>query len=299
MPTVLVIVLASPTRYSTTEEKFPEDIAELVRHRYPSQEKRLFDDVLATFVLHHPEHGHSVILPIISCIIDGTMEYNRNTPPCALLIALVCQAMIYNTCSEMQKEYSEQSALACGEVLRVITHYNRPIFKAAHHHKNENKPLRPLSPCITDILIAAPLGAYPTTIIQYGGVKGKYAAGKLKPPSVVMAFSRGSGKHPQLVPSTPRWAVAKGAGEILSVCDEEVARYKNATLTATVVSTLLLPPPATSMDEHLVAGLPALEPYARTWGECHGLMGEWWRGSKSGGEWVDGVWWEMWGEGEQ
>ncbi|KAL5139572.1 Protein GIGANTEA [Glycine soja] len=90
---------------------------------------------------------------------------------------------------------------------------------------------------------------------------GKYAAGELKPPST--ASSRGSGKHPQLVPSTPRWAVANGAGVILSVCDDEVARNETATLTAAAVPALLLPPPTTALDEHLVAGLPALEPYAR------------------------------------
>lgn len=58
-----------------------------------------------------------------------------------------------------------------------------------------------------------------------------------------IASSRGSGKHPQLMPSTPRWAVANGAGVILSVCDEEVARYETATLTAAAVPALLLPPP--------------------------------------------------------
>lgn len=85
----------------------------------------------------------------------------------------------------MQKEYSEQWALACGEILRILTHYNRPIYKVVQqeggadrssrgshastskfadseprlpsmHH--ERKPLRPLSPWITDILVAAPLG---------------------------------------------------------------------------------------------------------------------------------------------
>uniref|UniRef100_A0A1D1ZDG0 Protein GIGANTEA n=1 Tax=Anthurium amnicola TaxID=1678845 RepID=A0A1D1ZDG0_9ARAE len=63
--------------------------------------------------------------------------------------------------------------------------------------------------------------------------------------------------------STPRWAVANGAGVILSVCDEEVARYETANLTAAAVPALLLPPPTTPLDEHLVAGLPPLEPYAR------------------------------------
>lgn len=266
-----------------TSEQFPEDISELVRHRYPSQEKRLFDDVLATFVLHHPEHGHTVILPIISCIIDGTMEYDRSTPPFASFISLVCPTN--------DNEYSEQWALACGEILRILTHYNRPIFKAEHQHnvttdrsssgseastsnsnhgqtsspsgQNEVKPLRPLSPWITDFLLAAPLGIRSDYFRWCGGVMGKYAGGELKPPSVVMASSRGSGKHPQLIPSTPRWAVANGAGVILSVCDEEVSRYETATLTAAAVPALLLPPPTTSMDEHLVAGLPALEPYAR------------------------------------
>nr|KAJ0190009.1 hypothetical protein LSAT_V11C800426840 [Lactuca sativa] len=78
-----------------------------------------------------------------------------------------------------------------------------------------------------------------------------------------MASLCGSGKHPQLMLSTPRWAVADDVGVILSLCDEEVARYETATLTATAVPALLLPPPTTAMDEHLVAGLPALETYAR------------------------------------
>ncbi|CAN4118105.1 unnamed protein product [Withania somnifera] len=261
-----------------TSEQFPEDIAELIRNRYPSKENRLFDDILATFVLHHPEHGHAVVHPIISCIIDGTLEYDKSSPPFASFISLVC--------SSSEKEYSEQWALACGEILRILTHYNRPIFKVDHQDngadrstsgshtstsksaysepgvpsiQHEKKPLRPLSPWITDILLAAPLGIRSNYFRWCGGVMGKYAAGELKPPS--SAASRGSGKHPQLLPSTPRWAVANGAGVILSVCDEEVARYETATLTAAAVPSLLLPPPTTPMDEHLVAGLPPLEPY--------------------------------------
>mgnify|MGYP002775701981 FL=1 len=75
--------------------------------------------------------------------------------------------------------------------------------------------------------------------------------------------TKGPGKHPQLMPSTPRWAVANGAAVILSVCDDEVARYETADLTAAAVPALLLPPPATALDQHLVAGLPPLEPFAR------------------------------------
>ncbi|KAL8514304.1 hypothetical protein ACS0TY_013422 [Phlomoides rotata] len=263
-----------------TSEQFPDDIAELIRSRYPYRENRLFDDVLATFVLHHPEHGHAVILPIISCIIDRTLEYDRSGPPFASFISLFCP--------NSENEYSEQWALACGEILRILTHYNRPIYQLERQENEsdrsssgdhastskstagepprppaqpERKPLRPLSPWITDILLAAPLGIRSDYFRWCGGVMGKYAAGELKPP--LTATSHGSGKHPQLMPSTPRWAVANGAGVILSVCDEEVARYETATLTAAAVPALLLPPPTTPMDEHLVAGLPALEPYAR------------------------------------
>ncbi|KAJ8760605.1 hypothetical protein K2173_015272 [Erythroxylum novogranatense] len=264
-----------------TSEQFPDDIAELIRNRYPSQEKLLFDDVLATFVLHHPEHGHAVVLPIISCIIDGTLVYDKSNPPFASFISLVCP--------DSENEYSEQWALACGEILRILTHYNRPIYKMEQHNgemersssssqatssgsidagsrqiplvQQERKPSRPLSPWITDILLAAPLGIRSDYFRWCSGVMGKYAAGELKPPT--SGSSRGSGKHPQLMPSTPRWAVANGAGVILSVCDDEVARYETATLTAVAVPALLLPPPTTAFDEHLVAGLPALEPYAR------------------------------------
>ncbi|XP_027358338.1 protein GIGANTEA-like isoform X2 [Abrus precatorius] len=189
----------------------------------------------------------------------------------------------------LMNEYSEQWALACGEILRILTHYNRPIYKIERQYhetegssssshamtsdyvdgesghnsmmQQEKKPIRLLSPWITDILLAAPLGIRSDYFRWCSGVMGKYAAGELKPPTTVS--SRGSGKHPQLMPSTPRWAVANGAGVILSVCDDEVARYETATLTAAAVPALLLPPPATALDEHLVAGLPALEPYAR------------------------------------
>lgn len=262
-------------------EQFPEDLAELIRSRYPFDEKRLFDDVLATFVLHHPEHGHAVVLPIISIIIDGTLVYDKERPPFASFISLFCP--------NDENEYSEQWALACGEILRILTHYNRPIYKHERQKSPENctsckdyatcsnasdaksshsssvqserRTSRPLSPWITDILLAAPLGIKSDYFRWCGGVMGRYAAGELKPPMI--ASSRGNGKHPQLMPSTPRWAVANGAGVILSVCDEEVARYETASLTAVAVPALLLPPPTTSLDEHLVAGLPALEPYAR------------------------------------
>jgi len=101
---------------------------QLIRNRYPSKEILLFDDVLgiyaflhvsftyvwlniyvvttfifilceitlyftfhpATFVLHHPEHGHAVVLPIISCIIDGTLVYDKASPPFASFISSVC-----------------------------------------------------------------------------------------------------------------------------------------------------------------------------------------------------------------
>ncbi|KAJ8427982.1 hypothetical protein Cgig2_017469 [Carnegiea gigantea] len=159
-------------------EQFTEDIAELIRNRYPSDQKRLFDDVLATFVLHHPEHGHAVVLPIISIIIDGTLVYDKDKPPFASFISLFCP--------NEENEYSEQWALACGEILRILTHYNRPIYKveqqqgehdstrngdhattssAADHGSShpssvnsERRLSRPLSPWITDILLAAPLG---------------------------------------------------------------------------------------------------------------------------------------------
>ncbi|XP_050893414.1 protein GIGANTEA [Lathyrus oleraceus] len=234
-----------------TSEQFADDIAELIRNRYPSKEILLFDDVLATFVLHHPEHGHAVVLPIISCIIDGTLVYDKTSPPFASLISLVCP--------KNENEYSEQWALACGEILRILTHYNCPIYKMERQSSSgnlattseplngysalaqEKKPIRPLSPWITDMLLAAPVGIRSDYFRWCSGVMGKYAAGELKPPST--ASSRGSGKHPQLVPSTPRWAVANGAGVILSVCDDEVARNGTAILTAAAFPALLLPPP--------------------------------------------------------
>ena len=83
-------------------------------------------------------------------------------------------------CCFFQNKYSEQWALACGEILRILTHYNRPIYKIEQNLSEpdrsdsgnlattsnspnrdvqpERKTLRPLSPWITDILLAAPLG---------------------------------------------------------------------------------------------------------------------------------------------
>ncbi|MQM13987.1 hypothetical protein Taro_046913 [Colocasia esculenta] len=74
-----------------TSEQFPEDVAQLIQNYYPSKEGRLLDEVLAIFVLHHPEHGHAVVHPILSCIIDGTLVYNKNDPPFSSFISLVSQ----------------------------------------------------------------------------------------------------------------------------------------------------------------------------------------------------------------
>ncbi|CAL0328559.1 unnamed protein product [Lupinus luteus] len=272
-----------------TPEQFEDDIAKLIHSRYPSRELLLFDHVLAALVLHHPERGHAIVHPIISCIVDGTLVYDKTSPPFASFTSLVCP--------ESENDYSEQWALACGEILRILTHYNRPIYKTKRKYcetetsideshgttseflgresghnalmQQDKKPIRPLTPWITDILLAAPLGIKSDYFRWCSGVMGKYAAGELKPPTT--ASSRGSGKHPQPMPSTPRWAVANGAGVILSVCDEEVASYETATLTAAAVPALLLPPPATALDEELVAGLPALEPYARLFHRYYAL----------------------------
>lgn len=262
-------------------EAFGHDLSELVRSHYPHGEASLLDDVLAMFILHHPEHGHAILHALLSCILDGTIIYNKKTPPFGSFISL------FSPSSEhLQKDISEQWALACGEILRVLTHYNRPISKAEccrsvgtstdisgceasssnapqTHQDLERKTLtRLLTPWITDCLLAAPLGVKSDYFRWCGGVMGKYAAGgELKPPTTV--GSKGPGKHPQLMPSTPRWAVANGAAVILSVCDDEVLRYETADLTAAAVPALLLPPPATALDDHLVAGLPPLEPFAR------------------------------------
>lgn len=263
-------------------ESFGHDVSELVRNHYPHNETSLLDDVLAKFILHHPEHGHAILHALLSCILDGTIVYDKKAPPFGSFISL------FSPSSEhLQKDVSEQWALACGEILRVLTHYNRPVSKAEsshlaklpsllsggceassssapHPHQDpERKTLtRLLTPWITDSLLAAPLGVKSDYFRWCGGVMGKYAAGgELKPPTTV--GSKGPGKHPQLMPSTPRWAVANGAAVILSVCDDEVLRYETADLTAAAVPALLLPPPATALDDHLVAGLPPLEPFAR------------------------------------
>ncbi|XP_027935549.1 protein GIGANTEA isoform X2 [Vigna unguiculata] len=159
----------------------------------------------------------------------------------------------------MERQYGETERSSSGSHATTSEPINGKSVHNSLTHQ-EKKPIRPLSPWITDILLASPVGIRSDYFRWCSGVMGKYAAGELKPPSTA---SRGSGKHPQLVPSTPRWAVANGAGVILSVCDDEVARNETATLTAAAVPALLLPPPTTALDEHLVAGLPALEPYAR------------------------------------
>ncbi|EFJ38770.1 hypothetical protein SELMODRAFT_140066 [Selaginella moellendorffii] len=258
-------------------DSFPEDIAELVRDHYPHKEPCLLDDVLATFVLHHPEHGHTILHPLLSCVIDGTLAYSKTTPPFGSFVS------VFGVSSE--RDLTEQWALACGEILRLLTHYNRPIYKSESSADGEKRsssdsgdpadrdgsgspdngrraPKRLLTPWITDSLLAAPLGTKSDYFRWCGGVLGKYAGGgDLRPPTT--GDGKGHGKHPQLLSSTPRWAVANGAAVISSVCDDEVLRYETADLTAAAVPALLLPPPSTSLDEHLVAGLPPLEPFAR------------------------------------
>ncbi|XP_057862401.1 protein GIGANTEA isoform X1 [Cryptomeria japonica] len=274
-----------------TSEEFPHDIAEIIHCHYPNEEVCLLDDVLATFVLHHPEHGHTFIHPLLSLIIDRIVIYDKKIPPFSSFISLFSPSSKLHF--PWQKDYPEQWGVACLGILRVLTHYNRPLLdnevdraqngatersasgNSASTSKSrdkeplgdcaqqyqEKKPLRLLTPWITDSLLATSMGIRSDYFRWCGGVMGKYAAGgELKPP--ITAGGQGPGKHPQLMPSTPRWAVANGAGVILSVCDDEVARYESVNLTSTAVPVLLLPPPTTALDEHLIAGLPPLEPFA-------------------------------------
>ncbi|KAJ7544714.1 hypothetical protein O6H91_09G090500 [Diphasiastrum complanatum] len=277
-------------------ESFVDDITELARSHYPQEVVCLLDDVLATIVLKCPEHAHAILHPLLSCVIDGTLTYNKKNPPFGSFVTL------FSPSSE--RDVTEQWVLACGEVLRILTHYNRPIYKAAlgtsitnidcssgtsgHYGSsnisqkgNEDKlyisdkqgkmPQRLLTPWITDSLLAAPLGIRSDYFRWCGGVVGKYATGReLQPPTTAVG-GRGLGKQPQLLSSTPRWAVANGAAVISSVCDDEVSRYETADLTAAAVPALLLPPPATAFDEHLVAGLPPLEPYAHLFHRYYGI----------------------------
>ncbi|KAG6419948.1 hypothetical protein SASPL_116462 [Salvia splendens] len=233
-------------------EQFHQDLEEVIRGRYPCNEKTLFDDVLAALVVHHPDQGSTVIVPIISCIIDGLLEYHSTNPPFPSFISLVRPDSNVD---------SEELVLAYGEILRILTHYNRPVYR--RHTKGSSTSStescsgscsRPLSPWITDMLLQAPQRIRTHYFRWCGGVAGTYAPTQLKQAS--------TGRHHVLMTSTPIWAVANGTAVILSVCDEEVARYQTATLTEAAVQAVLLPPETAPKDEHPIADLPALEPYA-------------------------------------
>ncbi|KAL1561502.1 protein GIGANTEA-like isoform X2 [Salvia divinorum] len=234
-------------------EQFPHELEEVIRSRYPCNENTLFDDVLAALVVHHPDQGSAVVVPIVSCIVDGLLEYHSNNPPFPSFVSLVRPDSNVD---------SEELVLAYGEILRILTHYNRPVYR--RHAKGSSSSStescsglcsRPLSPWITDMLLQAPLGIRTHFFRWCGGVAGTYAPTQLKQAS--------TGKHHVLMTSTPIWAVANGTAVILSVCDEEVARYQTHTLTAAAVQAVLLPPETATKDEHPITDLPVLEPYAR------------------------------------
>ncbi|KAL2651856.1 hypothetical protein R1flu_019984 [Riccia fluitans] len=258
-------------------ESFVDEIGELVRDHYPTSEECLIDDVLATFVLHYPEHGYAVLHALLSCVIDGTLRYNKTTPPFGSFISLFS--------SSNEEALTEQWALACGEILRVLTHYNRPTFKddtgdpsSSSSSEGSGKPsqdrscrddrerrsrTRLLTPWIVDCLLAAPASIRSDYFQWCAGFMGKYAAREeLRPPTTAVG-GRSRGKQPQLLPSSPRWAIASGAAVIVSVCDDEVSRYETADLTAAAVPALLIPPPPAQNEHPVVSGSPVLEPYAR------------------------------------
>ncbi|KAL3700067.1 hypothetical protein R1sor_018089 [Riccia sorocarpa] len=257
-------------------ESFVDEIGELVREHYPTSEHCLIDDVLATFVLHYPVHGHAVLHAILSCVIDGTVVYDKTTPPFGSFISLFR--------SSDEGAFTEQGALACGEILRVLTHYNRPTLKddtglssgnpssssssdgsgkSGQDERDGRLRTRLLTPWIVDSLLAAPPSMRSDYFQWCGGFMGKYATREeLRPPTTV-AGAGTRGKQPLLLPSSPRWAVAIGAAVIVSVCDDEVSRYGTADLTAAAVPALLIPPPTAQNERLVISGLPLLEPYAR------------------------------------
>lgn len=81
-------------------------------------------------------------------------------------------------------------------------------------------------------------------------------------PGVTVMVGKRADSQPELLPSTPRWAVANGTAVLLAVCEDEVARYGSVNLTAAAVPALLLPPSTDRGDERLVQGMPCLDPLA-------------------------------------
>ena len=68
---------AAATNYS----QFQQQLTNTILQYYPSEVKTVLDEVLATFILYHPEHVELVLSPLISLIYKNRLAYNKRSAP--------------------------------------------------------------------------------------------------------------------------------------------------------------------------------------------------------------------------
>ena len=73
---------------STNCTQFHQQLEKTIKSHYPSEIKTVLDEVLATFILFHPEHVELVLSPLTSLIFKNQILYSKRTAPFYSIIQL-------------------------------------------------------------------------------------------------------------------------------------------------------------------------------------------------------------------
>jgi hypothetical protein len=146
--------LKSPPSSSSVTTQFEQDIHTIIEKHYPFDSKTLLDNVLAAFLLFHPEYTQTFLQPLVNKVLFATTEptspsasqqpkamkrggYNRKDPPFYAFIGLFNTAGNQDLQTQMDemREHSVQK-----EILLYLT--KRSVSKQESLHGASTKDVQ-------------------------------------------------------------------------------------------------------------------------------------------------------------
>eukprot|EP01105_Mastigella_eilhardi_P027358 TRINITY_DN8409_c0_g1_i4.p1 TRINITY_DN8409_c0_g1~~TRINITY_DN8409_c0_g1_i4.p1 ORF type:complete len:409 (+),score=100.36 TRINITY_DN8409_c0_g1_i4:119-1228(+) len=120
---------------SHTRTAFEQDVQRLIETHYPTEQKSFLDEVLASFMMFHPEHTTTVMAPLVSMMLSGALQYSKKRPPFHALLNLFTALDLGEDADEDELPLDQHSVNVCTDMVfylsELCTRFNDPPPVAA------------------------------------------------------------------------------------------------------------------------------------------------------------------------
>eukprot|EP01105_Mastigella_eilhardi_P027355 TRINITY_DN8409_c0_g1_i1.p1 TRINITY_DN8409_c0_g1~~TRINITY_DN8409_c0_g1_i1.p1 ORF type:complete len:890 (+),score=184.52 TRINITY_DN8409_c0_g1_i1:354-3023(+) len=100
-----------------------------------AQQKSFLDEVLASFMMFHPEHTTTVMAPLVSMMLSGALQYSKKRPPFHALLNLFTALDLGEDADEDELPLDQHSVNVCTDMVfylsELCTRFNDPPPVAA------------------------------------------------------------------------------------------------------------------------------------------------------------------------